>query len=197
MVTRRRLFRQVRFPIAQSPRARRWGLDERGTVLIEAAIILPLLVMMFLGMVEMGQAFTVRRRVQNVASATADLVAQYVTVTTANLNDIAAIGAQLMLPFSSTGLTLTITSIAEDAQKNITVQWSCAWSSLSSSANCTASGAAYKGLPAGLLNPGQSVIVGQTSYPYKPTIGEFLLRGLTFSASSYYRPRLATAVVKQ
>jgi Flp pilus assembly protein TadG len=152
---------------------------------------------MFLGTVEMSQAFTVKRRVQNVASATADLVAQAETVTTSDLNDIASIGAQLMLPFSSTGLTLTIMSVAEDSQSKITVQWSCAWSSLSSSANCTATGAAYTGLPAGLLNPGQSVIIGQTSYPYRPAIGEFLLGGLTFSGASYYRPRLSSSVVKQ
>jgi Flp pilus assembly protein TadG len=148
-------------------------------------------------MVEMSQAFTVKRRVQNVASTTADLVAQSQAVTTSDLNDIASIGAQLMLPFSSTGLTLTIKSVAEDTQSKVTVQWSCSWSSLSSSANCTATGAAYTGLPSGLLNPGQSVIIGQAAYPYTPSIGEFLTGGLTFTASSYYRPRLAASVVKQ
>jgi len=162
------LFRRVAFAAAQRQRAARWRADERGVAAIEAAIIFPLLVLIFLGMVEMSQAFTVKRRVQNVASATADLVAQSQTVTMADLNDIASIGAQLMLPFSSTGLTLTIASVAEDAQSKITVQWSCSWSSLSSSANCTATGAAYTGLPSGLLNPGQSVIIGQTTYPYTP-----------------------------
>ena len=92
----------------------RWPAGERGTIAIEAAIILPVLLLIFLGMVEFGQAFTVKRRVQNVASSTADLVAQSQTVTTAQLNDIASIGAQLMLPFSSTGIALTITSVAED-----------------------------------------------------------------------------------
>lgn len=177
--------------------ARRWRADERGSAAIELAIIFPVLVLIFLGMVEMSQAFTVKRRVQNVANTTADLVARSQTVTTSDLNDIASIGAQLMLPFSSTGLTLTITSVTEDAQSKVTVQWSCSWSSLSSSANCTATGAAYTGLPSGLLNAGQSVIVGRAAYPYTPSIGEFLTGGLTFTASSYYRPRLAASVVKQ
>jgi len=188
------LLRRVGIPTGRWGRAKSWPADERGSAAIEAAIILPLLVLIFLGMVEMSQAFTVKRRVQNVASSTADLVAQSETVTTSDHNDIASIGAQLML---SSGLTLTITSVAEDAQSKVTVQWSCSWSSLSSSANCTATGAAYTGLPSGLLNPGQSVIIGQTTYPYTPSIGEFLKGGLTFTASSYYRPRLAAAVVKQ
>ncbi len=117
MLTRQRILRRMRFAIAAWRRIRRWPSDERGVALIEAAIIFPLLVMMFLGMIELSQAFTLKRRVQNVATATADLVAQYPTVTTANLNDIAAIGAQLMLPFSSTGLTLSITSVAEDFRR--------------------------------------------------------------------------------
>jgi Flp pilus assembly protein TadG len=191
------LLRRVAVPIAQRRRAGRWRADERGSAAIESAIIFPVLVLIFLGMVEMSQAFTVKRRVQNVASATADLVAQSQAVTTSDLNDIASIGAQLMLPFSSTGLTLTITSVAEDTQSKVTVQWSCSWSSLSSSANCAATGAAYTGLPSGLLNPGQSVIIGRVAYPYTPSIGEFLTGGLTFTASSYYRPRLAASVVKQ
>ncbi len=187
-------FRNKRLPIALW---RRFRSAKGGSVLIEAAIILPVLAVIFIGMIEFSQAFTAKRRVQKVASATADLVAQSATVTTANLNDIASIGAQLMLPLSSTGLALTITSVAEDTKSNITVQWSCSWSSLSSSANCTASGAAYKGLPAGLLSPGQSVIIGQTSYNFTPTIGQFLTGGLTFTSASYYRPRLTTSVVKQ
>ena len=197
MVAGQWLLRRVAIPIAQQRRAGRWRADERGSVAIESAIIFPVLVLIFLGMVEMSQAFTVKRRVQNVANSTADLVAQSQTVTTSDLNDIASIGAQLMLPFSSTGLTLTITSVAEDTQNKVTVQWSCSWSSLSSSANCTATGSAYTGLPSGLLNPGQSVIIGRVAYPYTPSIGEFLTGGLTFTASSYYRPRLAASVVKQ
>jgi Flp pilus assembly protein TadG len=175
----------------------RWRAGERGTVAIEAAIIFPLLVLIFLGMVELSQALTVRRRVHSVASTTADLVAQSQTVTTAQLNDIASVGTQLMLPFSSTSIALTITSVAQDTNNNITVQWSCFWSSLSAAANCSATGAAFRGLPAGLLSAGQSVIIGQTSYPYTPPIGEFLTGGLTFSATSYFRPRLVSSVVKQ
>ena len=196
MVARRQLFGRVRFP-TQGRRISRWRGGERGTIAIEAAIILPLLVLIFLGMVEFSQALTVKRRVQSVASTTADLVAQSETVTTAQLNDIASIGSQLMLPFSSTGIALTITSVAEDSQNHITVQWSCSWATLSSSANCSASGAAYTGLPSGLLSAGQSLIIGKTSYPYTPAIGEFLTGGLTFSSSSYFRPRLVSSVVKE
>ncbi len=197
MIARTSRFRNAPLLITLWRRGRRALAGKGGSVAVEAALIFPVLVMMFFGMVEFSQAFTVQRRVQTVASATADLVAQSAIVTTANLIDIASIGAQLMLPFPSTGLTLTITSVGEDAQSKITVQWSCSWSSLSASPTCTGSGATFTGLPAGLLQPGQSVIIGRTSYTYKPAIAQFLVSAVTLSGASYYRPRLTASVVKQ
>ena len=189
--------RRARSLVARWRSAWLYVADERGSILIEAAIIFPLLGMIFIGMIEFSQAFTVKRRVQNVASATADLVAQSQSVTTANLNDIASIGVQLMLPYSSTGLSLTISSVAESAQGAITVQWSCSWASISSSGTCTSSGATYTGLPTGLLSAGQSVIIGKTTYVYTPTIAEFLVGGRTFTSTSYYRPRLTASVTME
>ncbi len=167
-----------------------------GSVAIEAAIIIPVLFTMFFGMVEMSQAFTAKRRVQGVATTTADLVAQSSSVSTADLVDIASIASQLMLPFSSTGLALKITSVAEDASSNITARWSCAWVSLASAPTCTTTVATYTGLPSGLLSAGQSVIVGQATYAFTPTVVDFLASGVTFSSAAYFRPRLVSSVAK-
>lgn len=177
--------------------ARRGLTNEKGAILIEAALIFPVLLMIFLGMVEFSQAFTAKRRVQSVSSTVADLVSQEQSVTTADLTDIASVGAEIMLPFSLTGLSLTIASVGEDAQKNITLQWSCSWISFPAAPSCSATGAAYAGVPSGLLHPGDSIIVATTKYAYKPVAGEFLLGGLTFSGASYYRPRLSASVVKE
>jgi Flp pilus assembly protein TadG len=167
-----------------------------GSVAVEAALILPVLFTIFFGMVEMSQAWTAKRRVQGVASAAADLVAQSSAVSTADLVDIAAIASQLMLPYSSTGLALKITSVAADASNNITAQWSCAWANLTSAPTCTTTAATYTGLPSGLVSAGQSVIVGQTTYTFRPTIVDFLTSGVTFSSTAYFRPRLVSYVTK-
>ncbi len=176
--------------------AARGALDESGAVLIEAAIVLPILLTIFFGMVEFSNAFTAKRRVQSVASTTGDLVAQAQSVTIPDLADIASVGAQLMQPFSSSGLTVTISSVSEDSQSNITVQWSCSWSSISATPTCAQTGAAYKGAPAGVLSAGESIIVSQASYAFTPVIGEFL-GAVTFTAASYFRPRLVASVALQ
>ncbi|MFZ1108883.1 MAG: TadE/TadG family type IV pilus assembly protein [Rhodomicrobium sp.] len=171
--------------------------DERGAIMTEAAIVFPVLVMMLLGMFEFSQAFTARRRVQAVASTAADLVAQNATVTTADLNDIASIGAQLMLPFSTTGLTLTITNVGQDNKGNPVILWGCTWSNVLAAATCS-TGGAFSGLPSGLFaTTTDSVIVGQTSYTYTPAIGEFLVSGVHFTGASYFKPRRSQTVTKQ
>lgn len=192
MLTRQRLFQSIAWAKVRRPFA-----CERGSVAIETALIFPVLITMFFGMIEFGQAFTVQRRVQSVASTVADLVSQNQSVSTSDLNDIASVGVQLMRPYSSTTLGLQISSIAADSNNKVTVQWSCVWANLSASAVCTATGAAYNSLPAGLLSAGQSVIVGQTSFPYQPIFGAFLSGALTFTGTAYFRPRLSASVVKQ
>lgn len=171
--------------------------DDKGAVLIEAAIVLPVLLMIFLGMVEFSNAFTAKRRVQAVASTTADLVAQAQSVTIANLSDIASIGVQLMQPFSSSGLTLKISSVSEDSQSNITEQWNCFWSGISGTPTCAETGAPYTGAPAGVLRAGESIIISKATYAFTPTVGEFLLSGVTFTGASYFRPRLVVSVPLQ
>jgi Flp pilus assembly protein TadG len=178
-------------------KAARGVSDDKGAVLIEGAIILPILLTIFFGMVEFSNAFTAKRRVNNVATATADLVARAQSVTMADLADIARVGAQLMQPFSSTGLTLRISSVSEDSQSRITEQWNCFWSSISVTPTCTQTGAVYTGAPAGVLRTGQSIIISNASYAFTPPVGQFLLGGVTFTASSYFRPRLAVQVPLQ
>ncbi len=177
--------------------AARVASDNEGAVLIEAAIILPILLTVFFGMIEFSDAFTAKRRVQSVAGTTADLVARTQSVTISDLADVASVGAQLLQPFSSSGLTLKISSVAEDYQSKTTEQWNCSWSSISTAPTCTQTGAAYAGVPAGILRAGESVIVSQATYTFKPAIGEFLLGGVTFTAASYFRPRLVSSVTLQ
>jgi Flp pilus assembly protein TadG len=178
-------------------KASRAVFDDKGAILIEAAIVLPVLLTIFLGMVEFSNAFTAKRRVQAVASTTADLVAQARAVTMADLTDIASVGAQLMQPFSSNGLTLKISSVSEDSQSTITEQWNCTWSGISGTPTCAQTGAAYSGAPAGVLRAGESIIIGTATYAFTPVVGQFLLGGTTFTASFYFRPRLAASVPLQ
>ncbi len=162
--------------------------DNKGSVLIEAALVMPVIVMLLLATVEFGQAFTAKRKMGQVASTAADLVARAGCVTQSELQDISAIGKTILEPYPSALLGLRITSVSGKS----TVQWSFASGTLSPAPT----GTAFV-LPKSLAGQGKPIIVAETNYKFTPTIGKFLIGGVTFSKASYNFSRLAGAVVLQ
>src|SRR5207244_1629235 len=67
----------------------RWRASTEGVAAVEFALIVPIMAIMFIGAVELSQAITVDRRVTQVASSTADLVARAETqISQAEITDI-------------------------------------------------------------------------------------------------------------
>ena len=172
---------------------RKFLRNRRGSILIEAAIAFPVLIVILLGMVEFGQAFTVKRRNAQVASTAADLVAQVSCVTTGDLQDVSKVAAAILAPFSYSAAIagLRITSVMQNAN-NATVQWSYASGTLGAASQ----GGTYS-LPAGLASQDQAVVIAEASYNFTPAIGTFLTSVITFSAKAYNKPRLTSSVALQ
>jgi Flp pilus assembly protein TadG len=176
---------------------------DKGAILVEAAIVLPILVMMFVGMAEFSLAFTANRKVTAVVATAADLVAQRMSVSSADLSDIVSVANNLLAPFSAAPLSISITSVGLDSAGNSATLWSCSWSSISASPSCTdapqscAPTGASLVLPADILTQaGSSIIVAKATYNYTPPVGKFLVGGLTFQPASYFKPRLVPCVAK-
>jgi Flp pilus assembly protein TadG len=165
-----------------------FGQREQGVTLIEFALILPIMIVLFIGLVEFTEAFTVTRKLSNTASTVSDLVSQEPTVNTAALNDIEEIAAQLMQPYSETPLTLVIVSVVADANNVTTVDWSYP-------AGSHATGSAYSLPEAGLTEPNSSLIVAEASYDFTPTIGNFL-GSFTINERAFFKPRFSLSVEK-
>jgi Flp pilus assembly pilin Flp len=77
-----------RFVYQYFARTSRFRHDIGGAAAIEFAFIVPLMVVMFIGTVELSQAITVDRRVNQVASSTGDLVARTNALTTSEMSAI-------------------------------------------------------------------------------------------------------------
>ncbi|MEJ2118171.1 MAG: pilus assembly protein [Alphaproteobacteria bacterium] len=170
----------------------RFGRDQRGVSLFEFALTFPILIILFLGMVEFGEAFSINRRVTDAAATASDLVAQYPMITSADLADIALVTDELIKPYSTTPFGMVITSVVADEYNNTTVGWSYA---TGTGATARAVGSAVT-LPTGLTEAGTSVIMVETSYQFSPTVGLFLLGTHDLEGIAYFRPRLTSVVVK-
>ena len=166
----------------------KFAKDEQGSVLIEAALVMPLMALLLLATIEFGQAFTAKRRMSQVASTAADLVARAACVTQSDLQDISAIGGTILKPYASAPLGLRITSVTKEA----TVQWSFGSGTFTPAQN----GDAFQ-VPAGLAGQNKPLIIAEATYTFTPTIGQLLVGGVTFSTTSYNYSRLAGAVPLQ
>jgi Flp pilus assembly protein TadG len=170
-------------------RLRRFATDQRGVSAVEFAILLPLMLTMYLGGVEVSQAVSANRKTTLVAHTVGDLVAQAPNVTTADVTNVLNAGAAVAYPYPSSNLGLTVTSVCINAAGTIaTVAWS-------RTQNGTArTGVVTSLIPPALMVANTSLIWGEASYAFRPTVGWTITGTLNLSDKFFLRPRLSSSV---
>src|SRR3954452_12693549 len=109
---------------------RRWKADDAGLAALEFAFIAPMMGVMFIGAVELSQAIIVDRRVTQIASSTADLVARAETqISQSDITDIAKAGSFLMAPYSQNPVQIVIREFQSSPASATTVKqsWTCTY----------------------------------------------------------------------
>lgn len=177
-------------------RDRLWR-DRRGVAAVEFALTLPVLLTLYIGGYEAGQAVASYRKMVSTTSEIANITSLYTTMSQANdIPMVMGAAVQTMAPYSTTGMTIVISEITTDATGNsATVTWSVP----SAGASALVKGSSYT-LPAGLGNPSMSYILVQTTYTYTPPIvapdGTFPWGGAVIPMHSqvYILPRLSNSI---
>jgi Flp pilus assembly protein TadG len=164
--------------------------DQRGVAAIEFALLLPLMVTLYLGCVEISQGIAADRKVTITARTVADLVSQVTTINNAGMTDILNASSSVMVPFSTTGLVVTVTSVKIDANSKATVAWSDSFNGTARTVGSTIT------LPTALVVANSTVIWSEVSYLYKPTIGYMITGMLTLKDQLYMAPRLSNCIVR-
>lgn len=162
---------------------KRFLRDRRGVSAVEFALIAPLMIAFYFGLAEFCQGYMAQKRMGQSAAAVADLVAQTDVVTMDELDDIAAIGGLIMKPFSSTGLTVRVSSVTRDENGVAKVDWSRASGTTALGTNAVVT------VPTDMIANNESVVMAETTYAYSSPI-KYLLPGVTtFHGRFYSRPR--------
>lgn len=167
--------------------------DRRGVSAVEFALIVPLVILLYVGIAEIGNALTIYRRTSSVASTAADLTAQVKQVTASDLKDIESASTSIMTPADPTPLKIVLSSVVADQNNNGKVEWSCA-----SKGAGRAKDSSYA-LPAGLTQPDSSVIVAEITYAFTPLVdlkAFFSPGAFEMKRTFYARPRRSLTVKK-
>jgi Flp pilus assembly protein TadG len=157
--------------------------DERGISAVEFALVLPLMLTLYLGCVEISDGIAADRKVSLTAATVANLVAQSTTISGTDMSNILDASAAIMQPYSTTALKVTVACLNIDSNKNVTVKWS-----------ATRNGSALSGsvsIPNDLKVPNTQLIYTTASYAYTPVVGYTFTGTLTLSQQMYMMPRIS------
>lgn len=167
--------------------------DRRGVSAIEFALIAPVMINIYFGLIEFSQGYMAERRAGHVASMVADLVAQSGGTNVKDLEGVFQIGDMIMRPFSSAPLSIRVSSVTVDARGVATVEWSRAKSAKDPNGGdimpARKPGDPITDLPPDLITDGQTVILGETNYGYVSAFGQMIPGGIAFQRNYYLRPR--------
>ena len=166
----------------------RFIADRRGVAASEFALILPVLVLLLFGTVEIGNAVLLDRKVTAAAQTAADLVAQQKVVTEEDLANIWLAIDNIIAPFNTADTTYHIVSMIADDDGDTSIDWQ--------EHRGGADFEAYT-LPAGIIGPDESVVVSQITYSYVPVFGDLIFSSFDITDVAYLRPRTVDRVALQ
>jgi len=165
---------------------RRFVRDKRGVSAVEFAMLLPLMITLYLGGVEVSSAIAVDRKVTQVARTLGDLVAQSTSLNAADMTNILNAASSVVQPYSSSLIKVTVSRVDVDANGVAKVIWSKTQNGTLKSGTVT--------LPAALNTANTSLIWAESQYTYTPAIGYVITGPITLKDQIYMRPRLSDTV---
>lgn len=148
---------------------------EDGIAATEFALLLPIMITLFFGMLEISDALMASRRVYTAVNSLADLVAQERDITTAEVDQIMTGVQNMLAPPSGSTVTMRLTSVIRDPADNtrLIVQWS------RDSQNGTpyAVGSIFNKLPnPDVVHASASLVVGEINYNHQSNLTHMFIR---------------------
>ena len=160
-----------------------------GLAAVEFALILPVLMLLFFGVVESSDALAKSRKVALAANTLADLAAQEGDLLTSAADDLFD-GIEQIIGEDGGSATIRLVSVVDD-DGDIVVHWS----RDNSQGEPYSPGAAYDGLPnAALLDTNASIIVAEVEFSYSSNLTHFVIPSVTFDKMATRWPRRALRV---
>jgi Flp pilus assembly protein TadG len=166
-----------------------WATDRAGTSAIEFALVFPSLLLMLLGVYEVGNAVMADQKTITASQIVADLITRNTVVADDDINNAITAGQLALYPFDTAKFGVDIVSIEFDANDKPQVVWR-------TTQNMQPDDASVDNA-AGLGTSGDGVVVVTASYAYHPDLGGGVMNDINMHEVTYARGRRTAVVTKQ
>ena len=165
--------------------ARRFVIVRAGVAAIEFALVLPLLVIVYLGMTELTFAISTDRKLTLLSRSLADLVGRTTSMSNETMTDIFNASKSVMFPYNPNNAKLVVTSIVvrstgqngPDGQPK--VEGRVCWSRAQGPGAQPYAFNSIQEVPEGFRNPSSSFIRADVTMSYEPMFGASILKWAT------------------
>jgi Flp pilus assembly protein TadG len=188
----------ARFASAPAHPLQRFISDQDGVSAVEFALVLPLMLTLYLGGVEVSQAVSADRKTMMAAYTMGDLISRENCVSsTTDVPNVFTITNEVIYPFSGGNLKAVVSGVSIDTNGKATV----AWSQANSNGTARATGSdVSSSIPAALRPTGSGVtasylVWAEAVYSYKPAIGYVLTGTINLKEQVYMRPRKSSTSI--
>ena len=184
--------RCISFSLRQSVVTHLRGLvhDRRGVSAVEFALILPVMLALYFGGIELSQGISVDRKVKMTARTVADLVSQVASIDNTGVDAVLGASTAVLTPFPVANAKVTVSVVAIDAKGVASVDWS-----RSTDGNGRSKGEGVA-VPEALRTPNTSLVWGEAAYNYDPAVGYVVTGQIKLKSQIFMRPRLSESVKK-
>ncbi len=171
-------------------RLRDFARNNDGLAALEFALLLPVMVLLYVGGVEVDNGVAISYKTTLTARTVADLATQYLSIDNSTMTSILNASSQVIAPYSSSNIVVTVSEVSVDANGNATIIWS-------DSLNGTARNVGQPvTLPAQVNTPNNSLIWGEVTYSYTPSLGVVLTGTYKIYENVFLYPRLSSSVTR-
>lgn len=168
----------------------RFTTDRRGAVAVEFALILPVMLLFYLGTFEASQAIIAKRKVDSAAETVGGIIARSPAMNSTRMANVMLVSNALVGASGKDKLEITVTTVTVDADGKATIDWE-----RRGSVAGRAKGTRYT-LPTELRGIKDAYFVLSTvSYTHRPLF-DFAIpeTGLRFERTFSHRPRRGSVI---
>ena len=170
---------------------RSFWADNSAVAAVEFAIVVPFMLLLLIGGVELGNGLAISVKVSETAHTVADLVSRNACVTDSALVTMLGASSVTIAPYSGASAMVTVSEVSTDAKGKATVTWSRALNTAPRPSGQPMT------LPSALGTPSPaniSLILGEVTYPYTPNLGYTISGTVPITETYYLFPRVSSIV---